>query len=819
LLLMSLSLAMIAGFGISVQAQKAPGVTVGGVQITGMPEDWTHHHIVFADPGTADEAIQKGTYDRWSRVVNDPRYVMQQLKRGLPARGPAAGDVAFRNSQANWLAASHRDHSGKGQSEKTDWAVSLGAGGVAQGMIPAKYTFDVNVAPSCTNDYAVFPINVAAGTGNTRAHVVGTFSTTTGFTGSGTVTLTVTPTVGTPTTLTLTASTTLNTLLNFQVFATASVANATTSATNLAAAVNRNLSASGLNELAAVSATDTVTIYTLTPGTRVVLTDSNTVNNLAFAAVVAGTNGSQANIVGFNQLYSGSGTPLCAGLTFPEFIFSYASGVGPVATSPTLSLDGTRVAYVENDANIGAILHVLHIAKGSTEYGTCSNTGALTPTCALHPVIPGSTAGSTASDYMLPLGLVATGIDSYSSPFVNYSDDTAYVGDNNGFLYAITPVFNGTPAKATAPYPVKVSTFNLSSPVVDVSGTGHIFFGDSDGHLYNYTAAGASAAAAIPVGGVLSATAHGVRDAPIVDSTNAVGYAVTGCNGTDSELMQFGFTTGATLTSKAASTLDAEGCTGAAQLYAPTVDNNYFSKGISSATAANNGEVDVCYAHSGHIAINQYQFTSGTMGTTAQYDNEFIAHGGAYECSPLAELYSKDVAYTPTALTQSGFTVTVTTATNAFVNGQVVTIAKVAAGTGGCTAGAVAGINAEQTITVTSGTVFTFTSPVSATITTGQCTLTSSSATGPTQDYMFFATNYTTPEAYTFTLPITGTAQAATATNTTSVTGGTSGMAVDNVSTSGQAASIYFGTLATSTTVCGTTAAYCAVKLTQALLQ
>ena len=44
-------------------------------------------------------------------------------------------------------------------------------------------------------------------------------------------------------------------------------------------------------------------------------------------------------------------------------------------------------------------------------------------------------------------------------------------------------------------------------------------------------------------------------------------------------------------------------------------------------------------------------------------------------------------------------------------------------------------------------------------------------------------------------------------------------MAVDNVSTSGQAASIYFGTLATSTSVCGTTAAYCAVKLTQSALQ
>jgi hypothetical protein len=57
------------------------------------------------------------------------------------------------------------------------------------------------------------------------------------------------------------------------------------------------------------------------------------------------------------------------------------------------------------------------------------------------------------------------------------------------------------------------------------------------------------------------------------------------------------------------------------------------------------------------------------------------------------------------------------------------------------------------------------------------------------------------------------------ATNTTDAAGGTSGMVVDNDSTGGQASSIYFGTLATSTTICGSTAAYCAVKLTQAALQ
>src|SRR5256886_10064191 len=53
---------------------------------------------------------------------------------------------------------------------------------------------------------------------------------------------------------------------------------------------------------------------------------------------------------------SGTGTTLC-GHTNPEFIFSYASGVGPVATSPSLSTTGTKIAYVENDPNIGAILH------------------------------------------------------------------------------------------------------------------------------------------------------------------------------------------------------------------------------------------------------------------------------------------------------------------------------------------------------------------------------------------------------------------------------------------------------------------------------
>lgn len=328
-----------------------------------------------------------------------------------------------------------------------DWAVSLGAGGVAPGMSPAKYSFDVNATPNCNSDFAVFPIN--ASTGNTRAHVVGTFTAEPQSGANASITLT--PAGGASTTLTLTSSATLNTGLNFQISATVA-----TNATNLAAAINRNLSNSALYRVVAVASGTTVTVYALTPGNRVTLTDAETLNNFTWGAVTAGTNGAQANIVGFNQLYSGSGTPLC-GHADPEFIFSYASGVGPVATSPNISLSGTKISYVENDTFIGAILHVLTFGSGSTEYGaTCasSNVGSAMPTCATNPVIPGSTANSTATDFMLPLGLVAANAatavagapDSFSSPFIDYLNDTTFVGDNNGYLYSINPTFGSTPA-------------------------------------------------------------------------------------------------------------------------------------------------------------------------------------------------------------------------------------------------------------------------------------------------------------------------------------------------------------------------------------
>ena len=910
---------LLTGFGLAIGFTAVAfgqgfGRPDGSVPV---PMDWSSKHVVFTAGFTAEQA---------AKMWNEPRAYAEWLLHG---NEPPGSGLERRHWRRPWR---RRLRPGIAR----DWAVSLGAGGVAEGMFPAKYSFDVTATPSCTADFVVFPVD--ASTGNTRANVTGTFSAEPA--AGNTTAITITPSSGTAVTLTLTSSATTNTGLDFEVNSTVA-----TNATNLAAAINRNLSSTALDRIVAVASGATVTVYALTPGTRVTLTDANTLTNFSWGTVTAGTNGSQANIVGLNHLYSGSGTSLC-NLTNPEFIFSYASGVGPVATSPGLSVGGTEVSYVENDPNIGAILHVLTFASGSTEYGastTCAsnnNGGATLPTCATNPVIPGSTSGSTATDFMLPLGLVAanaaTGVagaaDSFSSPFTDYANDTTYVGDNNGYLYAITPTFKGTPAYAGGNFPVHVNattpasatptavtatttvvtvtvanslsigelvtiagvtantgngctagdvaaingvqipasasatqiTFAatipsattgctltgatvtqgsnfLAAPVVDVGGTGNILVGDSSSNLYELTPAGATAATALALG-VNGATNQGainggIRDAVVLDSTNGVGYVITACNpnttgeqdtGTEGNtaLVQFTFA-GSTLTADVYAGLD----TGANQScsvagypnYAPAPDERYYALGIGSATAANNGEIIGATSGTGGQQLKELQFVSSAMQATPLNSDKPQVGTDPSPLSPLTEFYNPLGVFTVTGVTASTTVVTVT-ANNTFAVNDLVTLSGVASN-GNCASADFPAITASmQTVASATATNFTFNANTTLTPTTGTgCTVTGATATGG-PDYMFVGVVQNPTELYSFLLPnsllvASGDAPTIQAKNTTDVAGGTSGIIVDNDSTAGQASSIYFGTLATSNSICGTTAAYCAVKLTQSALQ
>jgi hypothetical protein len=793
-----------------------------------VPIDWSSKHVIFTGGYTPEQLV---------RTWNEPRAYAQWLLHG---NAPPDSGLLRRRLRA-WEPERRRS-----RDMRRDWAISLGAGGVAQGMWPAKYSFNVNATPSCTADFVVFPVNVS--TGNARANVIGTF--TTGAPTSGqTASITITPTGGTAVTLTLTASGTTNTGLDFEVSATAA-----TNATNLAAAINRNLSSTAPDRMVAVASGTSVTVYALTPGTRVALTAAETLSHFTWAGVTAGTNGSQANIVAFNHLYSGSGTPLC--LTNPEFIFSYASGVGPVATSPGLSVSGTEIAYVENDPNIGAILHVLTFGSGSTEYGTAAsctgnnNGGATLPTCATNPVIPGSTSGSTATDFMLPLGLVAANAatavagaaDSFSSPFTDYANDTTYVGDNSGYLYAITPTFTATPGyagnfpvhvNATAPVSDTPTAVTATSTVVTVTVPNTLSIGESvtiSGVTANGTHCSATDAAAIN-GPQIPITASGAQitfNATIPTPTTGAGCTVAGATVTEgsnflsSPVVDVGNTnnifvgdsssnfyeiTSAGVT-EATLALGISGSTNKSMINGGIRDGaildstnsvGYVVSACSPNTSALSGETDTGTA--GNPGLVQFKFTSNTLTTVTITG---LDTGANQSCTtagfPL---------YAPTPDNRY-FTLGIGSATEAN-NGEII--------------GASSGTGGQQL------KPFSFVSSVLQPAPLGEPQLgNNASVMSPLTefynasvgvDYLFVGVNANPTELYTIALPnpleiAQGVAPATLATNTADVAGGTSGIIVDNDSTGGQASSIYFGTLATSTTICGTTAAYCAVKLTQA---
>ena len=228
--------------------------------------DWSNRHIIY----TAGYSEQQA-----ERMAKDPRAYATFLAHGIVRRHhepikphPVAEHGALQR----------------------DWAVSLGDGLLqgSEAIYPAKYSFDVNAPPSCTNDFMVYPVP-ATRTGSSRAKVVGTFTDdpTIGQTSS----ITITPAGSSPVTLILTAGTTNS----GTTFAVSGTNNTTTDAANMAAAINRNLSGVALDEIAAVASSGAVTAYALTTGTGVTLSTANTLSNFSWGSVTAGAKGSQAN--------------------------------------------------------------------------------------------------------------------------------------------------------------------------------------------------------------------------------------------------------------------------------------------------------------------------------------------------------------------------------------------------------------------------------------------------------------------------------------------------------------------------------------------
>jgi hypothetical protein len=243
--------------------------------------------------------------------------------------------------------------------------------------------------------------------------------------------------------------------------------------------------------------------------------------------------GGQANIVGYNNLYSYQGTttqtPLCP-TDGPTVMFAYASGTGQVPASVELSQNGSQLAYIENLSTGSSYFHVLTL-------GTTGTNGS-SPTAA---VVPGS--GNNAIDQTVllsPDGGITTQ-SSTNSVWVVYTpgdaNDVAYAttysaaGAGSGYLYKIGNVFNGSAPTIIWSIPIDAIP---STPVFD-SVSNQIFFTDSSGSLDYVTDLGTSPS---PVNYTAIASGNTAENPIVLDYTNQMVYATFNSNGTNALVVQ-----------------------------------------------------------------------------------------------------------------------------------------------------------------------------------------------------------------------------------------------------------------------------------------
>jgi hypothetical protein len=257
-------------------------------------------------------------------------------------------------------------------------------------------------------------------------------------------------------------------------------------------------------------------------------------NDFVAAGIAVAPSGSQANLIGVNNLYSTSPASTAPNCTTngPTVKFAYESGTGQIPASLAISLNGTQLAYVENLTSGKSIFHVLTI-------GTTGSNG----TSAAAPVVPGT--GNNAVDrtvVLSPDGGV-TNQSSTSAPFISYTDldaaDTAYVttysnaGGGSGYLYKIGNVFNGS--APTILWSVAITA--IPGPPVYHSGANAVFFTDSNGRIDYVADRGASST--VTYGPIVAAGTTSLNPV-IIDNSSTSGYvyATFNTNGTNALVVQ-----------------------------------------------------------------------------------------------------------------------------------------------------------------------------------------------------------------------------------------------------------------------------------------
>jgi hypothetical protein len=350
--------------------------------------------------------------------------------------------------------------------------------------------------------------------------------------------------------------------------------------------------------------------------------------------------GTQASVVAYDNLYTG-----CGGAV-PQTYWSYNTG-GSVVTSAVLSLDGSQIAFIQTPPLLPIANLVLLKWKASTSGATSTMPDPIN-------IVTPSQYPTCTTPCMTTLAFSGVANDTNSSPFYDYTNDTMYVGDNNGSLHKFHPVFaSGTPAEVLSGWPVLLAAgLKLSSPVYD-SVTGRVFVGSgSNGVSGSQLFAVTASTGIIPATSPSLGKGNGIAAGPIVDSSAGKIYVFVGTDNSPSGTCFGGgpcsgvyqFNANSTLTSPVEATVQRGSNSFTFTLYAGTFDNNYYTSSNST------GNLYVCGNTLGSGTLFQIPVAAGTMSATAAAGPQLSGTLGLASnapCSPVTEIFNPNVGGPP----------------------------------------------------------------------------------------------------------------------------------------------------------------------------
>jgi hypothetical protein len=208
------------------------------IEQRGVPDDWTHHYLIFSNPGTEQQALDSGNYEQWLNIVNDTRFILQQVKRsrgaqpmegtGVSAASAPHAEVSGTPAPDLWVGTPWWPRPRNPRLPlKKDWAVAIGGvaatgtGTVTTNNASGTSTITVDgvtltgSAPTAAIGTGIFTGAPGAGQGVTITYGANVLKLTTNATASsvvGTVAAAPTSTVAPTITITNSAGTNSNTL-------------------------------------------------------------------------------------------------------------------------------------------------------------------------------------------------------------------------------------------------------------------------------------------------------------------------------------------------------------------------------------------------------------------------------------------------------------------------------------------------------------------------------------------------------------------------------------------------------------------------------